>query len=127
MEASMAHSSSRFVGAALGGALLVAVPLAAAAQDRVPVLNVDPTCRGTETTAAGFGRGEDVCRRTELTARDELTKHWSEFPVADRSRCVRLATMTDLTSYVQILTCLEMAREARDLAQRDRSTVGTGR
>ena len=102
----MARISSGFVGAALGGALFVAAPLAAAAQDQVPALNIGPTCGGAETTAAGFGRGEDVCRRTELAARDELVKHWSEFTVADRSRCVRLATMTDLASYVQILTCM---------------------
>jgi hypothetical protein len=125
----MARISRRFPLPILVGAVLTLGPLAtlAAAQDKVPVLDIGPTCGGAETTAAGFGRGEDVCRRTELSARDELTKHWSEFTVADRSRCVRLATMTDLASYVQVLTCLEMAREARALQGRERSTVGAGR
>jgi hypothetical protein len=124
----MSSFCSRLAGFILGGAVIVTTPLAALAQDQVPALDVDATCRGTETTAAGFGRGPDVCRRTELDARDELTRQWSDFPPADRRRCVQLATMTDISSYVQMLTCLEMAREARDLpARRERSTVGTGR
>jgi hypothetical protein len=111
----------------LAGALTMSAALSASAQE-VPAINVDATCRGTETTAAGFGRGEDVCRRTELEARDQLVTKWAEFPGADRRRCVQLATMTDISSYVQILTCLEMAQEARNLPdRRDRSTVGSGR
>jgi hypothetical protein len=124
----MAGVFSGFFGVALGAALMMAAPLAATAQDRVPTLDIGPTCGGAETTAAGFGRGEDVCRRTELAARDKLVEQWPDFPAADRSRCVRLTTMTDLASYVQMLTCLEMAREARNLPdRRERSTVGSGR
>ena len=124
----MASFCRRIAGFILGGAVIVTTPLPALAQDQVPVLNVDSTCRGTETTAAGFGRGPDVCRRTEVGARDELTRQWSDFPPADRRRCVQLATMTEISSYVQILTCLEMAREARNLPdRRERSTVGSGR
>jgi hypothetical protein len=106
-------------------AILTASPAGAAA-DQVPVIDIGPTCGGAETTAAGFGRGEDVCRRAEAAARDELVKQWHDFPSADRGRCMRLATMTDIASYVQVLTCLEMAREARNLGRRDRSTVGSG-
>ena len=62
----MARIRTRFVAFTLGGTSLMTAPLAALAQDQVPVLNVDATCRGTETTAAGFGRGPEVCRRTEL-------------------------------------------------------------
>src|SRR6266540_181672 len=46
----------------------------------------------------------------------------------ERRRCVQLATMTNLPSYVQVLTCLEMAREAGKLPEaRERGTVGLGR
>lgn len=124
----MARICSLLCGVILGGALTMSAPMVAVAQDQVPALNVDATCRGTETTAAGFGRGPDVCRRTELEARDKLVNQWSEFPPADRRRCVQLATMTNISSYVQVLTCLEMAQEARTLPdRRERSTVGSGR
>jgi hypothetical protein len=114
-------------GVILYGALILAAPaVAAETGDQVPALNVEPTCQGTETTAAGFGRGPDVCRRAELEARDKLAKQWADFPAPDRRRCIQLATMTNIPSYVQVLTCLEMAREARTLPDR-RSTVGAGR
>jgi hypothetical protein len=35
--------------------------------------------------------------------------------------------MTRMPSYVQVLTCLEMARDARQLNPRERSTIGSGR
>jgi hypothetical protein len=124
----MTHVRSGLCRLILGSVLTISAVTMVAAQDQVPVLNVDATCRGGETTAAGFGRGPDVCRRTELEARDQLVNQWSEFPSPDRRRCVQLATMTEISSYVQILTCLEMAREARNLPdRRERSTVGSGR
>jgi hypothetical protein len=124
----MASSGSGLSVTMLGGLLVFAAVQIAAAADQVPVFDVNPTCRGTETTAAGFGRGPDVCRRTEIAARDQLEKEWSGFAPADRGRCVQLARMTNIPSYVQVLTCLEMAREARSLpANRERSTVGSDR
>jgi hypothetical protein len=123
----MARIRSHLCGFILAGALTLSASVGAA-QEQVPAINVDATCRGTETTAAGFGRGPDVCRRTELDARDQLVAKWADFPGVDRRRCVQLATMTDIASYVQILTCLEMAQEARKLPdRRERSTVGSGR
>jgi hypothetical protein len=123
----MARIRSHLCGFILAGALTLSASMGAA-QEQVPAIDVDATCRGTETTAAGFGRGPDVCRRTELEARDQLLAKWTDFPGVDRRRCVQLATMTDIASYVQILTCLEMAQEARKLPdRRERSTVGSGR
>jgi hypothetical protein len=107
-------------------ALLVAVPLVLAAADRVPTFDVHPSCDGALSTA-GAGRGANVCVRSELAARDELAQKWSQFPVADRAHCVDVTTMTRMPSYVQVLTCLEMARDARQLkSPGERTTVGAG-
>jgi hypothetical protein len=111
-------SSSLFVSSSL---------LVAVAND-VPIFNLGPTCAGAAPTAGGGGRGSDVCQRSELAARDQLAQHWSDFLPADRRRCVELTHMARMPSYVQVLTCLEMAREARELAaSRGRETVGTSR
>jgi hypothetical protein len=108
--------------------LLVAVPLVAAAADQVPVFDLHPTCRGAAATAGGGGSGLDVCLRSEHSARDKLAQEWTAFSAADRSRCVQLANMTRMPSYVQVITCLEMARDARAIAgTRERGTVGAGR
>ena len=106
-------------------AVLLAVPLVVAAADSVPTFDVHPTCRGADAAAGAGGRGPDVCIKSEMSARDELAKQWAQFPEGDRSRCVSVTTMTQMPSYVQVLTCLEMARDARQLNPRDRSTVGS--
>src|SRR5919198_983212 len=103
-------------------AALVAVPLIIAVTDQVPSFDINPTCSGAA------GRGSDVCQRTELAARDQLARQWSEFPAAERTRCVQLTNMTRVPSYVQVLSCLELARDARKLENpRERRTVGVGR
>jgi len=106
-------------------AAIVAAPLIIGVADGVPSFDVKPTCSGA--TAGDGGRGPDVCIRTELSTRDQLAKEWAQFPAADRTRCVQLTNMTHMPSYVQVLTCLEMARDARQLeAPARRSTVGSG-
>lgn len=107
-------------------ALILAVPLIMGVADPVPTFDVKPTCGGADVRAAG-GRGSDVCAKSEMAARDDLESKWAQFPAADRARCVQLTTMTRMPSYVQVLTCLEMAREARELeAPGGRATVGSG-
>jgi hypothetical protein len=109
-------------------ALLVATPLLAAAVDRVPTFDIGPTCQGAATTAGAGGRGSEVCVKTELSARDQLAEQWDSFSAAERDHCVSLTTMTRMPSYVQVLVCLEMTRDARNLrAPSERSTTGSGR
>ena len=109
-------------------ALLVAAPLLVAAADRVPTFDVGPTCQGATATAGAGGRGPDVCLKTELSARDQLAEQWDSFSAAERDRCVSLTTMTRMPSYVQVLVCLEMTRDARNLrAPSERATTGSGR
>ncbi len=108
----------------LPAALLAATPLMLAAADRVPTFDLKPTCGGAASTMDGT-RGSDICLNSEKAARDDLVKQWAQFPAADRTRCVQLASMTQMPSYVQVLTCLEMARESRQLETPQRTT-GTG-
>src|SRR3979411_1031970 len=93
----------------VGGQLLIAVV------DKVPELNFEPICR----EAAGENRlGKAVlgtCRKGETDARDALARQWSEFGSADRARCVRLSSSNRTASYVEVLTCLEMGRDAKKM------------
>lgn len=87
---------------------------AAASAQPVPTLNVEPTCNIPAEMAA-LGRDKSVCLRSENEARAALVKEWSSFPVADRGLCTQTATMGGTASYVELLTCLEMRRDARAL------------
>ena len=109
-------------------AALVAVPLVVVAADQVPSFDLNPTCSGAIPSPVTGGRGTDVCKRSELGARDQLVREWSTFPAAERTRCVQLTNMTRMPSYVQVLTCLETARDTRGpVSPKERSTVGAGR
>ncbi len=48
-------------------------------------------------------------------ARDILVKEWNNFLPADRTSCYRLTTTGTPGTYTELLTCLEMRRDARAL------------
>jgi hypothetical protein len=53
------------------------------------------------------------CIESELAVREELVKQWSSFSAADRTHCINETTMGGESSYTELLTCLEMARDVR--------------
>ena len=81
--------------------------------DEVPRLNVEPGCRAAAESAVGPGRNANSCQDDENRARDQLAKEWGQFPGPDKSRCMRLAGLGGQPSYVELLTCLEMARDVK--------------
>lgn len=85
-----------------------------AAAQGVPTIDVGPSCRAA---AAGNKNAQDAdsCRRSELAARETLVKLWDSFPAADRTGCYKLTTTGTPGTYSELLTCLEMRRDARDL------------
>lgn len=91
---------------ALGGFLLVS-----ATSDDVPTLNTAPTC--SDVGSLLMDASASSCREDEKEARDSLVAQWKNFPVADRKECIAETQIGGFPSYVQVLTCLEMARDAR--------------
>jgi hypothetical protein len=89
--------------------LSMLVGLQLAAVDPVPVLDVGPGCRATLEAAQ---MSEQTCLRDEQAARDDLAKVWSQFPAGDKTSCVG-QTKNYNPSYVELLTCLELLRDAR--------------
>ena len=55
------------------------------AADGVPVLDVKPTCQGTEVAAVNPGQSLDTCLQKEEAARDQLGKSWASFSARDRT------------------------------------------
>ena len=57
-----------------------------------------------------------ACMADEQNAHDQLLKTWTKFNGADRAICV--STMMDFEpTYTELLTCLEMASDARKLPE----------
>ena len=95
----------------------------AASRDVVPTFDVKPSCESAaarSTVPVGTTENTaDICIRKELDAREQMVRDWSSFSTADRSYCVPLASQGGTPTYTELLTCLELAREARNLKTRD--------
>ncbi len=87
-------------------------------------LDIGPTCRAAATGSTGVNQDYDSCRKSEEAARDILVQQWNNFLAADRGSCFRLTTTGTPGTYTELLTCLEMKRDARKLP--DGATVGRG-
>ena len=89
------------------------------AADRMPELNIGPTCRAAAAIGVK-GRDEDVCRRVEQEARGKLQQDWGQFNATQRAHCLALTTAGGPASYVELLTCLELAKAASELPAESR-------
>jgi hypothetical protein len=104
-------------------AVLVAPGLARAAEG-VPDMDMEPSCKAAETAATILGRTGANCRSDEKSAKETVGREWQSFSAADRNHCRSLVNMGGPPSYVEFLSCLEMSRDARQIAQ-NRGRQGT--
>lgn len=113
----------------LPSALALGFQLFTPAADNVPVLNVEPVCQGIAVQGGSsfqdpaVGKEKQDCIRSENEVRQDLVKQWSSFSAADRAACVSEATMGGDSSYTELLTCLEMARDVRSLGKETNGTA----
>jgi hypothetical protein len=97
--------------------------LLAAAEDRIPSLNVEEACKSVSSLATGQVSAEK-CIEQENAARAELQKSWSTYASRDRERCSGLAVAGGYPSYIELLTCVQMDRDARALEEKYKSETG---
>jgi hypothetical protein len=60
-------------------------------------------------------KDRDVCLQQEQAARQQLGVEWTQFTPAGKSHCLRLSTPGNDPTYTELLTCLELDRDARQL------------
>ncbi len=53
----------------------------------------------------------------ENAARDVLVKDWGQFSASDKDHCLSMISTGGGPSYVELLSCLEMSRDAKRIAQ----------
>jgi hypothetical protein len=104
----------------------LATSLIAAASQEPPRFDAAPGCRAGVNTGVKPRSDIDSCVRSEHEARDALARQWAEFAAADKSRCVEKTHMGGPPSYIEVLTCLELARDARKLPTDDNTGLSTG-
>lgn len=91
--------------------LLLGASLVAPAAGEVPKLDVEKTCRSAGSAGSGNSRAAtDGCLRSERQARDDLVRRWSQFSAPAKRQCSEETRIGgDFPSYVELLTCLELA------------------
>jgi hypothetical protein len=102
------------------------------AADQVPNLNIEPSCRaavasGVRIAPASNPQDDSACKRDENTARDRLLQEWGQFTPPQRDHCVRLSSFGGSPSYVELLTCLELSKQADVLPGDSLLGVAVGR
>jgi len=99
--------------AALFPIILIATQIVLVA-DSVPKFDVERTCRAAAVSGVP-GRDSTSCQRDEQDARSTLQQDWTQYSSIQRSRCTGLVATGGPPSYVELLTCLEMARDVRNM------------
>ncbi len=77
--------------------------------DNVPTFDIVRECKSESDTAAA----QERCAGDEAQARDQLLPLWDQSSAADKAVCVKETSMDGTPSYVELLTCLEMARDVK--------------
>jgi hypothetical protein len=105
----------------LSPAVLLGAHLLMPVSDSVPALNVEQVCQGIAQQGGVSFHDTDIaeekqnCLDSEQAIRDQLEKEWSSFAPADKVACTNESKMGGDSSYTELLTCLEMARDVREL------------
>jgi hypothetical protein len=98
---------------ALGAQLVVMVA------DDVPNFDIARGCRVDSTQAFDLNTGQNEsikkCVADERGAMEQLQRQWSQLRETDRRQCIEEADIGGTPSYVDLLTCLQLAKDARQL------------
>lgn len=106
----------RSIRPALTGAAALALLgcLAGAARaDAVPSLDIEKTCRSAGRVDIGSSATEEEsrngCLRSEREARKEAERRWGDYTPAAKKQCQSQFQAGGYPSYVEMVTCLELA------------------
>jgi hypothetical protein len=97
-----------------------------------PTLQVGPSCEAAGQGSVVLGRDKKACLADETTAQDTLKQNWSKYAASDKSDCVGMVKTGGPASYVELLSCVEILRDARnirnaDALESDNASVSTRR
>ncbi|MGC5777271.1 hypothetical protein [Methylobacterium sp. NFXW15] len=92
-------------------ALLITLGAGTALADTVPVLDVEKTCRSAQLAGSSVNdrASYDGCLRSEKDAKRQAEENWNKFTPAAKKQCEAQFKAGGYPSYVEMITCLELA------------------
>ena len=85
----------------------------------VEALAVGRSCEAAARGSVVLGRDKKACLADETTARDTLKQNWSKYAASDKNECIGMVTTGGPPSYVELLSCIEILRDARNIRNAD--------
>jgi hypothetical protein len=88
--------------------------------EKVPRFDIARGCRLDNAASSGLTEEQPLnkCIGDEQHALQQLQTQWSECAKSDRASCTAETTSDGTPSYVELLTCLQEALEARGLSKK---------
>jgi hypothetical protein len=84
-----------------------------------PVLQVGPSCEAAGRGAVVLGRNKESCLADETAAQTTLKQNWTKYAAGDKTLCIGMESTGGPASYVELLSCLEINRDAREIQNAD--------
>jgi hypothetical protein len=101
--------------------IVLSTQLVMTVADGVPKFDIARGCRLDSTQAfdldAGLNETIKRCVADEQQAQTQLQTQWSQFRERDKAQCSEIANIGGTPSYVELLTCLQAAKEAGELSK----------
>jgi hypothetical protein len=72
-----------------------------------------------KVTAFVLGRNKQACLADETDAQNTLKQNWSKYPATDKTICSGMTTSGGPASYVELVSCLEILRDAKSIEATD--------
>jgi hypothetical protein len=84
-----------------------------------PILQVGPSCEAAGRGAVVLGRNKEACLADETDAQNTLKQNWSRYTATDKTICSGMTTTGGPASYVELVSCLEILRDAKSIEATD--------
>ena len=84
-----------------------------------PKLKVGPSCDAAARGTISLGRDTQACMGDERDAQDMLTKNWSQYSRTHKTQCVGMTTRSGSSSYVELISCLDIMKDAAAINKAD--------
>jgi hypothetical protein len=78
-----------------------------------------PSCEAAGREAVVLSRNKEACLADENGALKTLKENWSKYAAGDKTLCIGMESTGGPASYVELLSCLEVNRDARDIRSAD--------
>ena len=105
----------KFVILALFAAVTLSGQSHSAIADDVPTYDVRKSCKA-DVQVYSSAQNVTACLADEQGARQTLVSQWTQFAPDSRARCSKMVgDVAGPQSYVELLTCLQMAKDVKTL------------